>query len=104
MLDQLEALVPAEAPPGGLQHGLGHVDPHAHGVGTVGAEQGEQPAVTRAQVEDPGSAEWYVLEQHGLALAAVGEPVGSGEIALGVLLCGPFRAGHAGIIAPRRLR
>jgi len=52
VLDELDALVAGEAVAGRIEHELGEVQAHPVHAGTTGLQEGEQPTVARAEVEE----------------------------------------------------
>jgi hypothetical protein len=95
VLGELDALVGAEALAGGREHGRGEVEADAEHAGAIGAQETEQAAVARAEVEDAPDIPRHVLEQDALPLGPARVGVRPAEIALDVLRGRPLPGGHA---------
>src|SRR5262249_34013167 len=84
---------------GAFEHGWRKIDRHARGPRTAIENQRQQPAVARAQVNNPARARWNAIEKSALAFATMRNLAGDREIAGGVALFGPFvHIGHATLL------
>ncbi len=70
VLDELDTIVAGEALARRPEHDLGEVEPYPAGLGSIGRRTGEQPAVTRAEVEDAPGVARHDVEQNALTLGA----------------------------------
>ena len=104
VLDELDALVAGEALARGVEHECGEVEAHAGHRGAVGLEEGEQPPVTGAEVEDARGPAGHVIEQDTLPLEAARVLVCSRKVAADVLAAGPLRCGHPPTLRTRARR
>jgi hypothetical protein len=94
VLDDLHAVVTGEALARRVEHDLGEVEAHAERLGAIRQEQGEQPAVARAEVEDATGVTRNEVEEDALPLGTARKLVRPVEIVINVLGAGPLLARH----------
>ena len=89
MLDDRDVVVRGEALAGPLEHRRREVEPNPGHVGPSGANQREQPAVARTDVEHTLGRLGQQTEQHLLAFGAMRDGAGLAQVGQRMVDVGP---------------